>query len=42
MKTVRLTFMMRPPKALERPACRTGSAPLNDATWPLRSPEDGS
>jgi drug/metabolite transporter (DMT)-like permease len=26
------TFMMRPPKALERPACRTGSLPLNDAT----------
>jgi hypothetical protein len=23
--------MMRPPKALERPACRTGSSPLNDA-----------
>ena len=30
------TFMMRPPKALERPACRTGSPPLNDATGPRR------
>jgi hypothetical protein len=23
---------MRPPKALERPACRIGDLPLNDAT----------
>ena len=24
---------MRPAKALERPPCRTGSSPLNDAAW---------
>jgi hypothetical protein len=24
--------MMRPPKRLEAPACRTGTSPLNDAT----------
>ncbi len=26
------SYVMRPPKRLEAPACRTGSEPLNDTT----------
>jgi putative ABC transport system ATP-binding protein len=37
----RMTSMMRPTKALERPSCRTGSSPLNSGGRPF-SPGDPS
>ena len=42
LKSHAVRGLMRPARALERPPCRTGSAPLNDATGPLETFGEGA